>query len=149
MDNRDALRSSSESIDENIVILTEFPAYYEHIRKLIDFASIKKAGLKIAADMLYGAGINVFPKILDEISGNETRVLNNKRDALFGGKLPDPSEKNLVELKKIILEKRFDIGVALEMCIRDRAKTAQTPKILRNWLLLSRKKHTMLKMNWN
>lgn len=114
LDNRDALRFSSESIDENIIILAEFPAYYEQIRKLIDFASIKKAGLKIAADMLYGAGINIFPKILDEISGNETRVLNNKRDALFGGRLPDPSEKNLAELKKIILEKRFDIGVALD-----------------------------------
>ncbi len=114
LNNKDALRTTSESIDENIVILTEFPKYYEQIKKIVDFASIKKAGLKIAADMLYGAGINIFPKILDEISGNEIRVLNNKRDALFGGKLPDPSEKNLAELKKIILEKKFDIGVALD-----------------------------------
>ncbi|HAX18105.1 MAG TPA: phosphoglucomutase [Actinobacteria bacterium] len=114
INNREYLRNSSESIDKNIIILNDYPNYYEQIRKIIDFGLIKKSGLRIAADMLYGAGMNIFPKILDDVSANETRVLNNKRDALFGGKLPDPSEKNLTELKKIVLEKEFDIGVALD-----------------------------------
>ncbi|MDD3520063.1 MAG: phosphoglucomutase/phosphomannomutase family protein [Actinomycetota bacterium] len=112
--NRKALKNSSEYIDENITILNDYPKYHEQIKKIIDFGLIKKAGLKIAADMLYGAGINIFPDILDELSVNEIRVLNNKRDAFFGGKLPDPSEKNLTELRKIILEKKFDIGLALD-----------------------------------
>ncbi len=108
------LKSPENGPDENIVVLDDYPEYYEKIKEIVNFKLIGKADLKIAADMLFGAGINVFPKILDSLSTRETRVLNNKRDALFGGKLPDPSEKNLSELKKIVLEKRFDIGVSLD-----------------------------------
>jgi phosphomannomutase len=94
--------------------LHDYPKYYEQLKRIIDFDIIKRSGLKIAADMMFGAGMNILPNILDEMSGNELRVLNNKRDALFGGKLPDPCEKNLTDLKKIVIEKEFDIGIALD-----------------------------------
>lgn len=115
LDNEETLlKNPSDSLDDNIIFINEFPEYYEKIKKIVNFKLINEADLKIAADMLYGAGINVFPKILDCLSTRETRVLNNKRDTLFGGRLPDPSEKNLTELKKIVLEKKFDIGVSLD-----------------------------------
>ena len=39
--------------------LDPFPAYFAHIRTLVDLPAIAASGIKIAVDAMYGAGISI------------------------------------------------------------------------------------------
>ncbi|MDD3238047.1 MAG: hypothetical protein PHV37_08135 [Candidatus Gastranaerophilales bacterium] len=73
--------------------------YSEHIKTLINFEKIKSSGLKLNYDGLYGADSYLFTKLLKEYDiPFEAENLNH--DPNFGGKMPDPKEKYLLELKE-------------------------------------------------
>ncbi len=71
--------------------------YVEHIKKLIDFGSLKN--IEINYDGHHGAAAKLFKELLDkyEIKNNSK---NLERDINFGGHMPDPKEKYLPELKE-------------------------------------------------
>ncbi len=87
--------------------------YIEQLKGLIDFGAIREAKLKVAFDPMYGSGQVVMKKALEE-AGCETYSINDFRDVLFGGSLPEPSPSNLKELRSLVLEKKVDIGLALD-----------------------------------
>ncbi|MBI5892669.1 MAG: phosphoglucomutase/phosphomannomutase family protein [Deltaproteobacteria bacterium] len=89
------------------------PFYLEHIEKKIDMSCIKKAGLKIVADPLYGAGMGYLDKAL-ESAGCNLKIIHNQRDPSFGGKAPDPSEKNISELIDIVKSGGYNLGLATD-----------------------------------
>ncbi|MFC1998119.1 phosphoglucomutase/phosphomannomutase family protein [Chloroflexota bacterium] len=90
-----------------------FPAYLEQISKLIDIDAIRKAGLNVAVDSMYGAGIGIFKRIL---AGGSTKVteINSKRNPLFPGINPEPITPNLGKLSKLIARGGFDVGLATD-----------------------------------
>ncbi len=85
--------------------------YFNKLKKLVDFESIKKAGLKIAYDPVYGTGRNYIDYLLSS-AGVKVKILHNYRDPLFGGLNPCVSEDNLRQLKKTVLKDEADIGIA-------------------------------------
>jgi phosphoglucomutase len=88
-------------------------AYLDDLKKKIDFDPIKKAKLKVAVDLLYGTGRDYLDTLLRE-SGCAVTALHDKRDALFGGHAPEPSEENLAELSALMKKNKFDIGLAVD-----------------------------------
>jgi phosphoglucomutase len=88
-------------------------AYLEDLKKKIDFEPIKKAKLKIAVDLLYGTGRDYLDSALRD-SGCAVTLVHGHRDPLFGGRSPEPSEKNLAELAEMMKKGRFDIGLAVD-----------------------------------
>jgi phosphoglucomutase len=88
-------------------------AYLDDLRKKINFEPIKKAKLKIAVDLLYGTGRDYLDSVLKD-AGCAVTAINGKRDALFGGRAPEPSEENLAELSAIMKKGRFDLGLAVD-----------------------------------
>jgi len=88
-------------------------AYLDDLRKKIDFEPIKKAKLKIAVDLLYGTGRDYLDSTLRD-AGCSITVVHGHRDALFGGRSPEPSEENLAELSAVMKKGRFDIGLAVD-----------------------------------
>ncbi|MCE5330400.1 phosphoglucomutase/phosphomannomutase family protein [bacterium] len=98
----------------NIVYVSDFSVYKEKLFKIIDTELIKKSDLKIIVDTMFGAGSKILPEILKDDLNLNIKVLNNYRDAFFGGRLPDPSENNLKAMKKDLLENSFDIGIAVD-----------------------------------
>lgn len=73
------------------------PAYFKHIKKIIDFDKIKNSKTKIIFDGLYSATIGYFDKLLDEFSiGYE--AIHMEHDPNFGGGMPEPKPKYLKEL---------------------------------------------------
>jgi len=98
----------------NINYISNFSKYKKQLFKLVNTDLIKKSNLKIAADTMYGAGSKIMSEILQEELKLKAKIFNNYRDVLFGGKLPDPSEHNLEELKDFVLSNKYDIGVALD-----------------------------------
>ena len=75
--------------------------YIEHIKTLIDFKAISR--VEINYDGHHGAASEIFKNILDkyEIVSN---CQNMDRDINFGGKMPDPKEKYLPELKALCIK---------------------------------------------
>lgn len=88
-------------------------SYFRQLKKIINFEIIKKSRTKILYDAMFATGRGYLDKILRE-EGCKVEVLHNWRDPLFGGKLPDPQEKNLSDLKKYLIENKFDLGVATD-----------------------------------
>ncbi len=59
---------------------------------------------------MFGAGSVLFPKILTDHLGLDAFFFNNYRDPLFGGRLPDPSSKNLAGLREKVLKDKLGYG---------------------------------------
>ncbi len=85
------------------------PDYMELIKKIIDFEKIKQANIKIFFDPLYASGRGYFDTLLKD-AGCDVTSIKNWRDPLYGGGMPEPKEKFLGELKKLILENSPSVG---------------------------------------
>lgn len=95
--------------DGGKIYLTSFNEdYIDHIEKLINIDKIAEKGLKINYDALHGAAGLIFVEILKKhnISAD---AFDLDYDVNFGGKLPEPAEKFLGELKEIC-KKTGNIG---------------------------------------
>lgn len=89
------------------------PEYKKHIKQLINLDAIAKANLKIVVDPMFGAGIDYLDQILAE-AGCDVIAINNYRDPLFGGSIPEPSAKVLTKLKSRMLSEGAALGLALD-----------------------------------
>lgn len=89
------------------------PDYKKHIRQLVNLDAICKANLRLVIDPMFGAGIGYLDQILSE-AGCSVITINNYRDPLFGGSLPEPSAKVLTKLKARVLSEGADLGLALD-----------------------------------
>lgn len=98
----------------DIKIISDFSSYKKKLLGSVDTGLIKKYRPGIALDTMNGSGSIMLPEILIEYLGLKPRILNAFRDPLFGGKLPDPSEKNLEELKECVSNNKLDMGIALD-----------------------------------
>ncbi|MBV9494116.1 MAG: phosphoglucomutase/phosphomannomutase family protein [Acidobacteria bacterium] len=87
--------------------------YLEGLRQKVDVEAIRKSGLRIAIDSLYGTSRDYLDYFLLE-SGVEVKIIHNYRDPYFGGFSPECNEKNLGELRKIVLNEKFDLGLATD-----------------------------------
>ncbi|GAB1401219.1 phosphoglucomutase/phosphomannomutase family protein [Elusimicrobiota bacterium] len=89
------------------------PAYIKRIKELVNFKVLKKSGLKVAVDLLYGTGDDYLDTLL-ESAGLKIKVINKKRDVLFGGHAPEPNEENLKELKSIVKKEAYKLGLSVD-----------------------------------
>lgn len=75
------------------------PDYIEHIEKLVDLKKIALSGIKVNYDALHGADGVVLVDIFKKY-GIPCEATNLNYDPNFGGKLPEPAEKFLGDLKE-------------------------------------------------
>lgn len=87
--------------------------YITQLMKLIQTDSFKGRKIRVVVDPMFGAGIGYLDKILDEL-GCEVRAINNFRDVLFGGSLPEPVDAVLSDLKRAVVSYNADIGLAVD-----------------------------------
>lgn len=80
---------------------------------LINAEYIKAHPPRVVIDPMFGAGIGFLERILGEL-GCEMRSINNYRDPLFGGALPEPVDSILLDLKRTVSTYNADIGLALD-----------------------------------
>jgi phosphomannomutase len=82
--------------------------YLEHIEANFDLKTIKSSGIKVAYDAMYGAGQRVFLKILPDVI-----ALHCENNPSFYGRAPEPIERNLGEISRLIAtEKNIQLGIA-------------------------------------
>jgi alpha-D-glucose phosphate-specific phosphoglucomutase len=96
-----------------IVDLEPRAAYFEHLRTLVDLEVLKRSGLKVVVDVLYGTGRDYLDTFLKE-AGVEVELLNGYRDAYFGGHRPEPSEEFLQDLSARVKATGAHLGLAVD-----------------------------------
>lgn len=84
------------------------PAYYQAIKRLVDFPLIASSGLKFAHEALYGVGAGCFDELL---AGTTCKVttLNARHDPMFGGINPEPIAKNYGKTQAYLEKHPHDI----------------------------------------
>ena len=90
-----------------------FPAYAEQLERLIDFETIRRAGLRVAVDAMYGAGRTYLKRLL-EAAGCEVTEIRGEMNPGFNGIHPEPIAKHLAPLMQLIAGGHYDLGLATD-----------------------------------
>ena len=87
--------------------------YISQIMRVINPEAFHNRSLKVVVDPMYGSGVGYLDRILTEL-GCEVRTINNYRDPLFGGSIPEPTDAGLPDLKRAVVNYKCDLGLALD-----------------------------------
>ena len=87
--------------------------YLSRLREMVDLDVIKKAGLRVAFDPLWGAARG-YPDALLKEAGIEVTTVHDYRDVLFGGHAPEPDDHLLEDLRTKMRETKARIGIATD-----------------------------------
>ncbi|MCH8277248.1 MAG: phosphoglucomutase/phosphomannomutase family protein, partial [Bacteroidetes bacterium] len=85
--------------------------YLEMLRGKLDIDTIRKAGLRLVHDAMYGAGAGMFTELIGPDSVIE---LHSEINPGFGGRSPEPIERNLPELQEIVVSRSCSAGIATD-----------------------------------
>lgn len=88
-------------------------AYVDRVESQIDMEAIRKAGLKVIVDPMYGVGHLTLGIILSEARCRVT-FIHERRDPLFGGRSPAPDLDALRMLRAYVREEHHDLGLATD-----------------------------------
>lgn len=100
-------------VPEKIETIDPKDRYLAELRQKIDADAIQKSGIRIAIDTLYGTSRDYLDYFLIE-AGLEVKTIHNYRDPYFGGFSPECNEKNLGELRKMVEEEKYDLGLSTD-----------------------------------
>ncbi len=106
----------------------------DYITDLLDHANVKP-GIKVVVDCANGAASYLSPIILRK-AGCSVLAINSQPDGFFPGRMPEPSQKNLQELMKIVKVTGADIGIAHDgdadrmIAIDEKGRMADFDKLL-------------------
>ena len=89
------------------------PAYFKQIHKLVDFAAIKKARLKVAVELMYGTGRGYLDKLLKD-AGATVTTFHDELNPLFGGHHPEPNAEGMAEVSKFVRGGKAKLGLGLD-----------------------------------
>jgi len=102
---RSQSQSQSQSIDPRRM-------YLSRLREIVDLDVIKKAGVKVAFDPMWGAARGYSDAFLRE-AGVTVATVHDTRDVLFGGHAPEPDDHLLEDLRQKMREMGEGIGIGI------------------------------------
>jgi phosphoglucomutase len=104
----------AQARDQGLILdLDPQGSYFQHLKGLIDTEVLKRSGLKVVADVLFGTGRDYLDTFLRE-AGVQVETLNGYRDAYFGGHRPEPCEEFLQDLSARIKASGAHLGLAVD-----------------------------------
>jgi len=101
-----AIKAESQSIDPRRM-------YLSRLREIVDLDAIRKAGVKIAFDPMWGSARGYSDAFLRE-AGVTVATVHDTRDVLFGGHAPEPDDHLLEDLRQKMREIGAAIGIATD-----------------------------------
>jgi phosphomannomutase len=84
-------------------------SYFGQLARYVDLELIKKAGIPVMVDPMYGAGAGFIPELLPG-----TAEIHTAENPGFCGCPPEPTEEHLVELASLVKSGAYRIGLALD-----------------------------------
>jgi phosphoglucomutase len=88
-------------------------SFLARLGEIVDLGAIRKAGLKVAFDPLWGAARGYSDSLLRD-AGVEVATVHDYRDVLFGGHAPEPDDHLLQDLRQQMRKMGADIGIATD-----------------------------------
>ena len=82
--------------------------YLNYLKDKINIKAIKKSGLKVIYDAMYGAGQNLMGNFID------VKQLHGEINPSFGNSAPEPVQKNLGEICSEIKNNSYNIGIVTD-----------------------------------
>jgi phosphomannomutase len=102
------------AIESGIVRREDFLArYVDSVEAQVDMETIRKAGLRVIVDPMYGVGEVALGIVLNE-ARCRVRFIHELRNPLFGGRSPAPSLDALRMLSAHIKDEGYDLGLATD-----------------------------------
>jgi alpha-D-glucose phosphate-specific phosphoglucomutase len=102
------------ALEANMVRRQDFiHSYVDSVEAQIDMNAIRKAGLRIIVDPMYGVGEVALNMVLTE-ARCRVRTIHERRDPLFGGRSPAPSMNALRLLSTYVKDEGYDLGLATD-----------------------------------
>lgn len=98
---------------ENISRIDLQADYLDFLQNKIDFDVIRRSGIKVGVDLLFGTSREYLDEILER-NGVPIEEIHGYVDPYFGGVIPSCTEENLRELKRLVRDKKCDLGVATD-----------------------------------
>ena len=89
------------------------PAYLGRLKEIIDLPLLKKSGLKVVYDPLWGAARG-YPNHLLADAGIDLTTVHDTRDVLFGGHAPEPDGHLLNDLRDKMRATGARLGIATD-----------------------------------
>jgi phosphomannomutase len=102
------------AIEAGIVQVKDFTnQYIDAVEALIDMEAIRKAGLKLAIDPMYGVGQLTLETLLTE-ARCRCHFIHNRHNPLFGGRSPAPDPDAMRDLINMMQQDHYDLGLAMD-----------------------------------
>ncbi len=107
-------RPFSDAVAEGLITRFDpLSAYRTHLEKLVDFDAIRRGGLSVAVDAMYGAGRVYLRELLGE-AGCQVTELRGDLNPGFGGAHPEPIARHLQPLINEMSTGRHQLGLATD-----------------------------------
>ncbi len=80
-----------------------------HLERIL--AGVGHAKLKVVVDCANGPAFNITPLVLQRM-GCKVITINSNPDGHFPGRMPEPTDENLTDLKNTVVSTKSDLGIA-------------------------------------
>jgi phosphomannomutase len=96
-----------------VEVIDPRPSYRDQIARMVDLEALRKAGLKVLHDPMYGAGAGY---IVDLLAGGSTTAeqVRSERNPGFGGIHPEPIPKNLESTLALMSRGGYDLCICTD-----------------------------------
>jgi alpha-D-glucose phosphate-specific phosphoglucomutase len=102
------------ALEAGLVVHQDYTnAYVDAVESFVDMEAIRRAGLRVLVDPMYGVGEVTIDIVLTEARCRVTTI-HGRHDPLFGGRSPAPDLAALSLLIHDIKEGHFDLGLATD-----------------------------------
>jgi phosphomannomutase len=89
------------------------PPYLARISRFVDLNGLKKSGLRLVVDSMFGAGAGYFRSLL-EGGSLDLMEINSERNPTFPGINPEPIALNLKKLASTVQARQASVGLATD-----------------------------------
>ncbi len=106
-------RKEAEANGLVTVLRAPFNSFIDHILSKMNQDAVKGRALRILFDPMHGSGIYPLRVILETLRCT-VDMINDNKDAYFGGGTPAPTESRLMDLRTRVVEGGYDLGIAFD-----------------------------------
>jgi len=96
-----------------VTVQTSLNWYIDAILDQLDVDAIRHGHLSVVLDPMFGVAQTCLQTVL-LTARCQVEVINERHDALFGGRMPSPTEASMETLRRAVLDKHADLGIATD-----------------------------------
>lgn len=105
--------AEAESKELVTVMRGPFNDFIDHILSKLNREAIQQRSLRILFDPMHGSGTYPLTVILQTLRCT-VDLINDNKDAYFGGGIPAPTESRLMDLRNRVVDGKYDLGIAFD-----------------------------------